>query len=97
MLLMALSFLVVPLGFALWLFAHRTGRTILARTLLLIGGGWAALYLGLLLLTSLTSTEADVDGLKLHFTTGHAIDHIVETFLIGDDDSLFHRKTLLKV
>lgn len=209
---MALSFLAVPLGGAVWLYARRTGRPALARTLLLTGSGWAALYLGLLLVSSLTSEEVVLDqgerkafcgfyldchigatvedvstskrlgapgeevaangvfhrvtvafssdaqqatlslpgpnavlmdtqgrryirnraaeqtlsenaeplpasiqtgqtipqtfvfdvppsaeGLKLHVTMGDALERFVEAFLIGDDDSLLHRRTLLKV
>jgi hypothetical protein len=211
-LLMALSFLAVPLGGAVWLYARRTGRPALARTLLLMGGGWVVLYLGLLLVTSMTSEEIVLDqgerkafcgfyldcyigatveevttskrlgssgqetianglfhlvtvtfssdarqaalslahpdavlmdaqgrryirnraaeqalsenaaplpasiqngqiipqtfvfdvppsaeGLKLHVTMGDALGRFVEAFLIGDDDSLLHRRTLLKV
>jgi hypothetical protein len=48
---MALNFLGVPLGLALWLYAHRTGRSTLARTLLL------TLYLGLLMQVNSSSTS----------------------------------------
>ena len=106
--LMALSFLAVPLGFAVWLYAYRTGRTALSHKLLLIGGGWAVAYLSLLLVTSLTSEEVVLDpgqrkafcGFYLDCHLGVAIEDVTTTKRIASPEQdlvangLFHRVTV---
>lgn len=38
---------------------------------------------------------ADALRPRLHFTNGHPLERLVELFLIGDEDSILHKKTLL--
>ena len=46
--------------------------------------------------TLVFDVPADVRTPKLLITTGIALDRFIELFLIGDEDSLFHRKTVTR-
>ncbi|MGB5352862.1 MAG: hypothetical protein WBN32_04535, partial [Woeseia sp.] len=41
--------------------------------------------------TLLYAVPADAGPLRLYVTEGYGIDHVIEAFLIGDEDSLFHK------
>ena len=40
---------------------------------------------------------ADVDRPKLDIREGYGIDHFIEALLIGDEDSIFHKRSYLKL
>lgn len=41
--------------------------------------------------------EPNAPDLKLSVTEGYGIDKVIEAFLIGDEDSLFHQPTLFRI
>jgi hypothetical protein len=40
---------------------------------------------------------ADAKDPLLDLTEGFGIDHAIETFLIGDEDSIFHKRTYFRL